>query len=80
MARYFFHLRNHTDELLDLEGTELTDIDAAQQIALDTARKRLSAELRSGKLDLRYRIDVENGTGTVVHSLRLREAFEVTYE
>jgi len=77
VARYFFHLRDGTDQLLDPDGVDLPDLAAVRQTALAAARDTLSNELRDGRLDLRYRIDVEDGRGDLVHSLPLEEAFEL---
>ena len=63
MARYFFHLRDGDDQLLDPEGTELSDKQSIEAAALRAARDTLSHELQSGRLDLRYRIDVEDEAG-----------------
>jgi len=77
MARYFFHLRDHTDQILDLEGVQLPSVDAVKPEALRAARDTLSHEIKDGVVDLRYRIDVEDAGGRIVHSLPLRDAFEV---
>ena len=77
MARYFFHLRDGSDHLPDLEGRELPGLDEVRQVALTCARDTLSQELKDGRLDLAYRIDVEDAQGMIVHTLPLREAFEV---
>ena len=76
MARYFFHLRDGDDQLLDPDGIELADQPAIEAAALNAARGMLSHEMREGRLDLRYRIDVEDQRGTVVHSVDLADAFE----
>jgi hypothetical protein len=77
LARYFFHLRNHTDEMLDPEGMELPLADDVKTEALRAARDLLSHEIKSGMVDLRYRIDVEEADGGAVHSLSLKDAFEL---
>ena len=77
MARYFFHLRDGSDQLLDPEGIELADLLAVKDKALFAARETLSNVIKAGTLDLRYRIDVEDVEGNIVHSLRLEDAFEV---
>jgi len=76
MARYFFHLRDGSDQLLDPDGIELPDQQAIETAALRAARDTLSHELRAGRLDLPYRIDVETEDGTIVHTIDLAEAFE----
>ena len=77
MARYFFHLRDHSDQILDPEGLELSGLDAVRAAALTAARDTLSHDIRNGSLDLRYRIDVEDETGAKVHSIALRDAFSI---
>jgi len=76
MSRYFFHLRDGDDQLLDPDGVELADQQAIEATALAAARDTLSHELKAGRLDLRYRIDVEDEGGRVVHSIDLADAFE----
>lgn len=77
MARYFFHLRDHTDQVLDPEGLEFASVDAYQAAALHFARDTLSHEMKDGVLDLRFRIDVEDERGALMHSLPLGDAFQV---
>jgi len=77
MARYFFHLRDHTDQILDPEGLELPDIEAARAAALVAARDTLSHDILNGEIDLRYRIDVEDALGAVVYSIPLGDAFTI---
>jgi len=71
-----FHLRNGTDQLLDPEGIDLPNLGAVRTQALRNARDTLSNELRDGRLDLRYWIDVEDTDGRAVFSLLLGNAFE----
>jgi hypothetical protein len=77
LARYFFHLRDHRARLLDPEGLELPSIEVARTEALHFSRDLLSHDIRSGLIDLRYRLDVENEAGELVHSLPFNDAFEV---
>ena len=77
MALYFFHLCDGSDHLLDSEGQELPDLDAAKAFALLCARDALSHEMRGGILNLRVRLDVADAAGAVVHTLPLEEAFQV---
>ena len=74
MAYYFFHLREGTNELLDSEGFHCSSIAETHSHALAGARDILSAEIRTGLLDLRYRIDVEDVSGRTVHTLAFEDA------
>ena len=77
MSLYFFHLRDGSDQLLDPEGVELPDLKAAEARALAAARDMLSEEMKLGRLDLGYRIEVEDERGRVLHSLPLADAFQM---
>jgi hypothetical protein len=76
MTRYFFHLRDGTDEILDPEGVEMP-LEAVAAAAMTGARDCLAADARAGRVDLRYRIDVEQGAGELVCSLAFADALEI---
>jgi len=80
MARYFMHLRDGTDELLDPEGIDLGSIEAVRKNVMTAARDVLAGDLRNGVVDLRYRIDAENEGGEIVYSLAFRHAFSIVPE
>jgi hypothetical protein len=80
MARYFMHLRDGTDELLDPEGVDLDSIEAVRKNVMTAARDVLAGDLRNGVVDLRYRIDAENEGGQIVYSLAFRHAFSIVPE
>jgi hypothetical protein len=74
------HLRNSTDELLDPEGVELGDMEAVRKNVMTAARDILAGDLRNGVVDLRYRIDAEDGIGKIVYSLAFKHAFSIIPE
>lgn len=76
VRHYFFHLRDGTDEVLDPEGVELRP-EALAGVALMQARDCMAADVKAGRLDLRYRIDVHEEDGKLVHSLSFGDAVEV---
>jgi hypothetical protein len=80
MARYYFHLRDSSDELLDPEGTEHADLDAVRKAVLLTARDMIAGDVRDGIIDFRYRIDAEDEAGALVYSLPFRHAFTIIPE
>ena len=79
MPLYFMHLHNSTDELLDPDGLILPE-EAVAGAALTAARDCMAHDLRSGRIDLRYRIDVQNEEGEIVHTLHFADAFELVTE
>ena len=76
MPRYFMHLVDSSDTTLDPEGIELPP-DAIVGAALTQARDCMAGDVQSGRLDFRYRIDVHDESGELVHSLPFREALEI---
>ena len=79
MARYYLHLRDGIDDILDEEGVEYRDVAAVRKAVLEAARDVLANEIRSeGVINLHYRIDAEGEDGEVVCSLPFAEAATVT--
>ena len=78
MALYYFHLRDGEDILLDPDGRALEGPGAIALCALIEARALISEEVRSGRIHLDQRIDVEDADGVVVHSLPFSEAVEIS--
>lgn len=76
MTHYFFHLRDGTDEVLDPDGIELP-AGAVAGAALLSARDCMAADVKAGTLDLRYRIDVHDGDGEIVHSVAFADAVQI---
>lgn len=76
MPLHYLHLRDHVDEILDPEGVELNE-DAVPEHALRAARDCMAEDVKAGRLDLRFRIDVHDATGACVHSLPFTRALEI---
>jgi hypothetical protein len=79
MATYYFHLRDGTDVLLDPDGRDLESGSLAAA-ALTEARAIIAADAGSGHIYLDQTIEVEDGDGKVVHSIRFEDAVQVTHE
>lgn len=77
MARYYFHLRNRVERLLDPEGREIADPGAIASIVLREARELMAADVLKGVVDLDARLEVEDADGNVVHSLRFTDAVQI---
>lgn len=76
MARYFFHLRDGPDDLLDPDGIDLL-AEAVPGTALLHARDCIAGDVKGGRLDLNYRINVHSEDDEIVHSLAFADALEV---
>ena len=76
MTRYYFHLVDGTDTLLDPEGVEISDGKIAAS-ALAQARAIIAADAADGQIDLRYRIEVRNEAEEVIHCLPFDQAVAI---
>ena len=70
------HLIDGDDVLLDSEGAEMS-AEAVANSAFHQARDCMAGDVRDGKLDLGYRINVHDSNGAVVHSLPFRDTLEI---
>ena len=77
MPLYFIHLRDGADEVLDPDGIDMMD-EAVPGVALLAARDCIAADVRSGLIDLGYRIDVEDIEGSRVYTLPFAKAVKIT--
>ena len=80
MTRYFLHLRDGTDDVLDPDGSEFNDMEAVRNAVMRNARDLIAGDVRNGLVDFRYRIDVENGAGRIVYSLPFKHAVNIVPE
>lgn len=80
MAKYFMHLRNGIDELLDPEGREFATLDALRSGVLHSALDLMAGDVQQGRIDLRYWIDAHDEKGTIVFSLPFKDAVKIISE
>jgi hypothetical protein len=72
--RYFFHLRESGDFVVDEEGRELPDLTAVEAAARTNARCVIAGEALAGKLPLAACIEVHDEQGERVLDLPFRDA------
>lgn len=77
MTRYFFHLRDGHDVLMDPEGREISDISKIPALALKDARSMISQDALAGRIDLQQAIEVLDESGAVVHRLQFVDAVTI---
>lgn len=73
-------LRDGSEELLDPDGLEYADIDGLKKKVLVAVRELISEDVKSGVVDLRFRIDAENREGVVVYTLGFAKALDIIPE
>jgi hypothetical protein len=77
LARFYFHLRDGEEVLLDPEGRELADAGAIAEAALREARAMVSDEALTGRIRLDQQIEVHDAEGRIVHRLGFADAVEI---
>jgi hypothetical protein len=74
VPRYHFHLHDRTGFTEDVQGRNLADLPRARERAIREARAIICEDVRNGRLDLSGSIEVTEGNGEVVLTLRFTEA------
>jgi hypothetical protein len=77
MTRYFLHLRDGDDEILDPEGSEFAMHADLESALLTAAREIIAAEVLRGEVNLNQRIDAEDAEGRRAYSLTFRDALTI---
>ncbi len=80
MARYYMHLRDGTEQLLDPEGLDYPNVEALRKAVLVAARDLMTGDIREGVLDFRFRIDAEDEGGVIIYSLPFKHAINIIPE
>jgi hypothetical protein len=77
VPRYFFDLHNGMD-VLDEEGKELPDLEAAKGTALAEVREMILASIAdNSELDLCHYVQVRDEGGAIVYVMRFEDAVTV---
>jgi uncharacterized protein DUF6894 len=71
MPRFFLHVRSNGHSVIDREGTEFADLEAALREAVRGAREIVAARIQSGETIEDEVIDVTDSDGVTVASVRL---------
>lgn len=78
MPKFYFHLREADGVVIDSEGLDLPDADAAHARAIAETKGLLAVELcDSPVVDLTRIIDVTDESGAMIHSFRFDEIIMV---
>ena len=80
VPRYFMHLRDGTEELLDPEGAEYDSMTQLRDRVLTTVRDLMAGDIQNGVLDFRFRIDAEDINGAIVYTLPFKHGVNVIPE
>jgi uncharacterized protein DUF6894 len=72
MPRYYFHVRSANDTVLDEEGDDLPDLEAAHRQALASARELLGNAIKAGRDPVPESIVIADALGLVVMIVPLK--------
>jgi hypothetical protein len=77
MPRYFFHIRNPGEGLvLDDEGAEFEDLQAAQHEARETVRDLVVESIRCSRTIQGLGVEIVDEAGKVLETVAARETFD----
>jgi hypothetical protein len=71
MATFYFHLKQGDELVIDEEGSNLPDLTAARDEALQSARELLASAIKAGSTVVPDAIVVVDQEGRTVDNLRL---------
>jgi hypothetical protein len=71
MGRFYFHIRSGEQVIVDQEGMDLPDVNAARLEALAAARHILADAIRSGKGDTPEAFVIADGNGSELETVPL---------
>jgi hypothetical protein len=78
LSRFYFDLRFGDEEIVDEEGRDLPNLEAARREAARGIRSIVCADAMQGVLDLRGRLVLRDGGRAELLSIGFDEAFEIT--
>jgi hypothetical protein len=78
MPSYHLHLTNAHIEAEDEHGVEAADLDAARCCALEGIRDFLAEEVKQGRMDLRGKVEIADGTGCLLMTVAFDDAVQIT--
>ena len=74
MARFFFNLHERGYALIDEEGADFINADAARLNALHETRQLMAADISNGHLCFACHIEVQDETGNFILSVAFQDA------
>jgi uncharacterized protein DUF6894 len=77
VARYFFHLCDGSETLLDPDGREVADKSSLRDLAIKDARAIISHDALTGSIRLDLRIEVRDSNGEVMCEVPFRDAITI---
>ena len=77
MPLFYFHMQDGT-EITDSEGTELADVAAVRDYAVDCARSLLREDVSRGEFNIHWRFEIIDETGTPVMMFPFADALNLS--
>lgn len=78
MVRYFFHLCDGHEVIIDPEGLEIGDPADVSDYALKEARAMIAQDALAGRIMLGQYIEVRDQAGKLVHQICFRDAVSIS--
>jgi len=74
LALYSMYLRDGTEQLIDARPQEFASIELLRLAMVAAAQNLVNRDAGEGRLDLRFRIDAEDASRSIVCSVRLEHS------
>ena len=74
MARYFFNVIAAADSIVDLEGSELPDLQSARTEGIEQIRELMADAMRSGVDISSRRLEIRDASGTLLATVCFTDA------
>jgi len=77
MPLFYFHIQDEV-EISDPEGTELSDVTAVREYAVNCARSLLSQDVLKGEFNIFRRFEITDKSGAPVMTCPFTEAVDLS--
>jgi hypothetical protein len=77
VARFYMHLSDSTEKILDPEGLEFGTIDALRKTVLVSAGDLIKGDVDNGLINFSFRIAAEDEQGEIVRTLPFKQAVSI---
>jgi hypothetical protein len=78
VARYYFHLTDGHEALIDPDGRDLEDAGQIPVLALQEARAMIAQDVLVGRIFLNQYIEVRDEDGKLIHQLAFKDAVTIS--
>ena len=76
MSRYFFHIKEGDETIVDEEGEEFDTVESVRKVAVESAREIMSQDVLNGRAPNGRTFVIADETGRTALALPFKEALD----